>query len=43
MVVSTMQIFLVGIVVFFVTLISAFVGLIASDRPNESPSDTLPS
>lgn len=35
MVVSPIQIFIVGIAVFFVTLVSAFVALIASDRPDE--------
>ncbi len=38
MVVSTVQIFVVGLVVFFVTLVSAFVGLIGSDRPDEPSS-----
>jgi len=35
MVVSTLQIFIIGLVVFFVTLVSAFVALIASDRPDQ--------
>lgn len=35
MVVSTVQIFIAGLVVFVVTLVSAFIALIGSDRPNE--------
>ncbi len=35
MVVSTLQIFIIGLVVFFVTLVSAFVALIGSDRPDQ--------
>ena len=38
MVVSTVQIFVIGLVVFFVTLVSAFVTLIGSDRPDEPSS-----
>ena len=38
MIVSTVQIFVVGLIVFFVTLVSAFVALIGSDRPNEPSS-----
>jgi len=35
MAISTVQIFVIGLVVFFVTLVSAFIALIGSDRPDQ--------